>query len=224
MPACKLRESVCFFALMSGVERACVFLRPINARASAHRQASASTGLGRIARMLASFQAICKALLSLYAFACRASVPEAGSLSLSDAAAGAKPAAWYAVFLFRLRLVPGGIGVISGHGLCNFGGVGSEVLFVNSSGLVDNESHHARGAVLRRIGHEGESPCHLPVDDIVLRSARGMRSLASEDAGKIATEWDQAGTRRRGVCLRARGGGDDWAYELLSGAAQNLFR
>src|SRR5260221_4703098 len=136
MPACKLRESVCFFALMSGVERACVFLRPINARASAHRQASASTGLGRIARMLASFQAICKALLSLYAFACRASVPEAGSLSLSDAAAGAKTAAWYAVFLFRLRLVPGGIGGISGHGFFHFCGGGGEGLFFNNFRLL----------------------------------------------------------------------------------------
>src|SRR5258708_23714301 len=139
MAGWKVRESVFFFALMSGVERACVFLRPINARASAHRQASASTGLGRIARMLASFQAICKALLSLYAFACRASVPEAGSLSLSDAAAGAKPAAWYAVLLFRLRLVPGGIGVISGHGLCNFGGVGARVPFVKRFGLFVNQ-------------------------------------------------------------------------------------
>src|SRR5258708_27327474 len=154
MAGWKVRESVFFFALMSGVERACVFLRPINARASAHRQASASTGLGRIARMLASFQAICKALLSLYAFACRASVPEAGSLSLSDAAAGAKPAAWYAVFLFRLRLVPGGIGVISGHGLVHFCGVGAAGLFCNYFRLVANERHHARGAVLRRIGHE----------------------------------------------------------------------
>src|SRR5258708_7222102 len=131
MPACKLRESVCFFALMSGVERACVFLRPINARASAHRQASASTGLGRIARMLASFQAICKALLSLYAFACRASVPEAGSLSLSDSAAGAQTAALYAVFFFPLRPVPGRIVVISGHGLVHFCGVGAAGLFCN---------------------------------------------------------------------------------------------
>src|SRR5258708_16551622 len=85
---------------------------------------------------------------------------EAGSLSLSDAAAGAKPAAWYAVFLFRLRLVPGGIGVISGHGLCNFCGVGAEVLFVNSSGLAHNESHHARAAVLPRVCHPSETPCH----------------------------------------------------------------
>src|ERR1700730_12522709 len=109
MPACKVSESVCFFALMSGVDRACVFLRPINARARAHRQASASTGLGRIARTLASFQAIWKALLSLHAFASRASVPEAGSLFLSDAAAGE------ARSLVRCVLIPAGARWNRGH-------------------------------------------------------------------------------------------------------------
>src|SRR5260370_42332329 len=121
---------------MSGVWRASLLRRPINARASPHTRVSARTCIGCIAPSHASFQAICKALLSLYAFACRASVPEAGSLSLSDAAAGAKPAAWYAVFLFRLRLGPGGIGVISGHGFFEFCGVGGGGLFVNNCGPV----------------------------------------------------------------------------------------
>src|SRR5258708_1419 len=120
--------------------------------------------------------------------------------------------------MLLFRLVPGGIGVISGHGLCKFGGVGAEVLFVNCSGFIDNESHHARGAVLRRIGHERESSRHLPVDDIVLRSARGMRSLASKDPEKIAMERDRIETVDRGFCLRTGDEGIDRAIKLVVSA------
>src|SRR5216684_2140731 len=89
---------------------------------------------------------------------------------------------------FSLHLVPGGIRVIGGHRLCKLCCVGTQVLLVNGARFVDNKSHHARGAVLDRVGDEGESCAHLPIDDIVLGSARRVRSLAREDPEKIAIE------------------------------------
>src|SRR6266851_5045319 len=90
--------------------------------------------------------------------------------------------------MFLFPLVPCGIRVIGGHRFCKLCCVGTKVLFVNGSRFVDNESLHTRGAVLRRVGDEGESRGHLPVDDIVLGSARCMRSLARKDPEKIAIE------------------------------------
>src|SRR6266849_4865508 len=89
---------------------------------------------------------------------------------------------------FSLHLVPGGIRVIGGHRLCKLCCVGTQVLLVNGARFVDNKSHHARGAVLDRVGDEGESCAHLPINDIVLGSARRVRSLAREDPEKIAIE------------------------------------
>src|SRR6266568_923478 len=89
---------------------------------------------------------------------------------------------------FSLCLVPGGIRVIGGHRLCKLCCVGTKVLFVNRSRFVDNKSHHTRGAVLDRVGDEGESCAHLPIDDIVLGAARRMSPLASEDPKHIPIE------------------------------------
>src|SRR5712691_1776832 len=89
---------------------------------------------------------------------------------------------------FSLCLVPGGIRVIGGHRLCKLCCVGTKVLFVNRSRFVDNKSHHTRGAVLDRVGNEGESCAHLPIDDIVLGAARRMSPLASEDPKHIPIE------------------------------------
>src|SRR5216684_5240126 len=86
------------------------------------------------------------------------------------------------------RLVPGGIRVIGGHRLCKLCCIGTEVLLVNGSGFVGNESHHTRRTVLHRVGDEGKSRGHLPIDDIVLGSARCMLSLASEDPEHIPIE------------------------------------
>src|SRR5713101_1967176 len=86
------------------------------------------------------------------------------------------------------RLVPGGIRVIGGHRLCKFCCVGTQILFVNVARFVDNKSHHTRGAVLDRVGDEGKSRGHLPIDDIVLGSARCMSSLACEDPEHIPIE------------------------------------
>src|SRR5216684_7269789 len=86
------------------------------------------------------------------------------------------------------RLLPGGVRVIGGHRLCKLCCVGTKVLLENGARFVDNESHHTRGAVLDRVGDEGESCAHLPIDDIVLGSARCMSSLASEDPEHIPVE------------------------------------
>src|ERR1700688_1056301 len=86
------------------------------------------------------------------------------------------------------RLVPSGIRVIDSHRLCQLCRVRTEVLFVDGSGLVDNKSHHTRGAILNRIGDEGESCAHLPIDNILLGSARCMSSLASENPKHVSIE------------------------------------
>src|SRR5229473_7942672 len=88
------------------------------------------------------------------------------------------------------RLVPGGIRVIGGHRLCKLCCVGAEILFVNGARFIDNKSHHTRGAVLDRIGDEGESRAHLPIDDIILSSARCMLALASEYPEHVPIVWN----------------------------------
>jgi len=47
---------------------------------------------------------------------------------------------------------------------------------------------HARGAIFRGVGDEGESCGHLSIDDIIPGSARGVRSLACQDPEKITIE------------------------------------
>src|SRR3984893_14849867 len=90
--------------------------------------------------------------------------------------------------MFLFRLVPSGILIICGHRFSKLCCVGTEILFIDDARFVDNESHHARGTVLRRIGDEGESCSHLSVDDILLGSARCIRPLAREYSEKIPIE------------------------------------
>src|SRR5580704_10390396 len=87
-----------------------------------------------------------------------------------------------------LRLMPGGIRIISGHCLCSLCCVGTQILLVDGSRFIDNERHHTRRAVLGGIGDERESPGHHAVDEIALRSAQCMKSLPREDPEKIAIE------------------------------------
>src|ERR1700722_15210676 len=92
--------------------------------------------------------------------------------------------------MLLVRLGPSRIRIEGRHRFRNLRRVGTKILFVNGPCLIDNESHHTRGAVLRRIGDKGKSRGHLPVDDIILGSARCMRPLAREDPEKIALERD----------------------------------
>src|SRR5229473_1435241 len=92
--------------------------------------------------------------------------------------------------MYLVHLVPGGIRVIGGHRLCSLCGVGTQVLLVNGSRFIHDEGHDPRRAVLGGIGNERESPGHHTIDDIALRSARCVRSLAREDPEKITIERD----------------------------------
>src|ERR1700751_4419335 len=46
--------------------------------------------------------------------------------------------------IVSFRLMPGGIRVIGGHRQSELCCVGTEILFVNSAGCVDNKGHHTR--------------------------------------------------------------------------------
>src|SRR5690349_5495794 len=84
--------------------------------------------------------------------------------------------------------MPRGIWIVRGHRLRKLGRVETKILFVDSSGCVDNERHDTRGAVLNGVGDEGKSRAHLSIDDIVFCSALRMWSLASEDPKHISIE------------------------------------
>jgi hypothetical protein len=117
---------------------------------------------------------------------------------------------------FSFRLVPGGIRVIHSHRLCKLCCVGTKLLFVNGSGRVDYESLHTRGAVPDRVGDEGKTRGHLPVDDIAFGAARCMWSLAREDAEHIPIERNMLANLVRWEIL-ARIGDEriDGAIELI---------
>src|SRR5438445_8647226 len=116
-----------------------------------------------------------------------------------------------------LGLVPGGIRVIGGNRLCKLCCVRTEILFVNGSRRVDDESHHSRRAVLDRVGDEGKSCAHLPIDDIVLGTAWCMSSLASKDPEHIPIERNMLANLVRWEIL-ARVGNErvDRAIELIA--------
>src|SRR5713101_6212614 len=117
------------------------------------------------------------------------------------------------------RLVPGGIRVIGGHRLCKLCCFGTQVLFVNGAQFVGNKTHHTRGAVLDRIGDEGKSRGHLPIDDIVLGSARCMSSLASEYPEDIPLERNVlANLVRWEILARVSDERVDRAIELIASA------
>src|SRR5260370_11720547 len=87
-----------------------------------------------------------------------------------------------------MHLGPRRLRFIGSHRLRKLCRVRTKILLVNASGLVDNKSHHTGGAVVDRIGDKGKSRCHLPIDEIVLGSARRMWSLAGEDPKHIPIE------------------------------------
>src|SRR5882724_12679196 len=116
--------------------------------------------------------------------------------------------------------MPGGIRVIRGHRFSKLCGVRTKILFVNRSRSVDNESHHTRRAVLNRVSDEGESCAHLPIDDVFLRSARCMSSLASEDPEHIPIERDMlANLVRREILARVS---DERVYRAVGLIAGTL--
>src|ERR1700676_4353365 len=82
--------------------------------------------------------------------------------------------------------LPGRVGVVLAHGAGEFGGVGTQVLFVDATLLVDDESHYAGIAPLGWIRHESVAGDHVPVDDVAVFAAGCVRSLAHEDLQVVA--------------------------------------
>ena len=83
------------------------------------------------------------------------------------------------LLLHVFDFVPTGIGVVFVHGFGGCAGFLAEVLLIYHAICADDESHHARGSVFRRIGDESESFGHFAVCDVVFRAARGVFSLTS---------------------------------------------
>ena len=79
-----------------------------------------------------------------------------------------------------------GLNSVVGFGV--FGGVLAEVLLVDDAVLVDDEGRDAGVAVPLRIGDEGETSGHLPVDNVVFRSSLGIGALFGEDAIEVTVE------------------------------------
>ena len=56
-------------------------------------------------------------------------------------------------------------------------GIGTQVLLIDLTVLIDDEGHHSRVAIANRIGNQRESSGHLAIDDIVSGAARRIGSL-----------------------------------------------
>src|SRR5215472_10119383 len=80
-----------------------------------------------------------------------------------------------------LNLLPGLVGVERPHAPGNALGPLAQVLLVDRAGMIDHERHHARIAVLGRVGDERKTTDHLATHDIVQRTARRIRSLLRQD-------------------------------------------
>src|SRR5688572_6026867 len=73
--------------------------------------------------------------------------------------------------LGRADCVPGRVGVVARDLLDSGGRLLPEVLLVRHAGLVDDERHHPRRAVVHRPGHEREPARHLAVHHVFGRAA-----------------------------------------------------
>src|SRR5271166_4223215 len=85
------------------------------------------------------------------------------------------------LLLLLFSLLPTGIGVEFLHRLGENIGLLTEILLVHDSILVDDECHHARRHVFRRIGHESETLGHFAVYDVTFRTARAILTLTRQE-------------------------------------------
>jgi hypothetical protein len=88
--------------------------------------------------------------------------------------------------LLRLDLLPAVIGVKRRDALGALLGVFAEVPLMDHSSVADDKGHHARVAIVGRIGNERKAPDHLALDQVVERTAGRVRSLLSENTIVIA--------------------------------------
>src|ERR1700683_4012238 len=76
-----------------------------------------------------------------------------------------------------VRWLPCRIRIVCRHIGSYLLGIGSQVLLIDLTVLIDNESHHSRVEIANRIGNQCESSGHLAIDDIASGTARGTGSL-----------------------------------------------
>src|SRR5580704_5606892 len=92
------------------------------------------------------------------------------------------------IFPLFFDLLPAGIRIVFRPTLGMGLGLFSEVFLINHSIRANDECHHSRRPVFRRIGHKSETLSHFAIDDVVLRPAVSSFSLTRENAVKVAAE------------------------------------
>src|SRR5215472_3963026 len=117
-----------------------------------------------------------------------------------------------------LHGTPGGIGIEFSHCRCRLRRGLPQILLEEEAVLVDDKGHHSRVAVLRRIGNDGESSNHLPIDKVDLCATRRPAALPFHHAEVVAMEWGV----RIGLCAVSFGGCEcgqwaEWALGLTFG-------
>src|SRR5581483_8818035 len=99
--------------------------------------------------------------------------------------------------------IPALVRVELGHRFCCFRSILAQVLLVQSSVLIGNESCDPGIAVLFRIGHKGEASRHLSVRYVIFRSAFCIGALFGQDAVEVAVKW----LLLAGLGIKSFGGG-----------------
>src|SRR3989442_3061741 len=87
-----------------------------------------------------------------------------------------------------VRLRPGAIRVELLHSLGEGARLRSEILLVDDAIVIDEEGHHAGGAVLRGEGHQRKPPDHAAAHDVIVLAAGGIGALSGENAVEIPVE------------------------------------
>ena len=65
----------------------------------------------------------------------------------------------------------------------------TQIFLIDDTVSIDDEGHHSRRSVFRRISYKGEAAGHRTVDQIILRPPGRMTSLSIEDAVIVAVKW-----------------------------------
>src|SRR5208282_2952866 len=90
------------------------------------------------------------------------------------------------LFLLLFSLLPARTGVVFRHGFTENVGLFAEIFLKYGSILVNDEGHHARRSVFRRIGHESEALGHFAIHQVTLRAAASILSLTRQDVEIVA--------------------------------------
>src|SRR5277367_2390378 len=79
-----------------------------------------------------------------------------------------------------LHYAPTGIWIEFGHGRGGLCGGLTQVFLEQHAILVHDEGHHSRIAVFCRIGDDGKSTYHLPIDHIILGTTWRLTALPGQ--------------------------------------------